>query len=130
MPVTLRVFLWGLAAFGVGVLALGAFAPRVARHFGPSSLDAAQMQLKGLSDGVQMYYLDHRVLPPSLDALTALSKRTGEPYIDKIPNDPWNHEYEYAIVDATKQEFRLRSLGPDGRPSSDDDLLYPAETER
>jgi hypothetical protein len=128
MPVTLRVFLWGLGVFGVGVLALGAFAPR---HSGSRMglTDAAQMKLKGLSDAVDMYYLDQRVLPPSLDVLTSPSKTTGEPYLDKIPLDPWNHEFEYTIVDATRRDFRLRSLGPDGRRASDDDLTFPEETQ-
>lgn len=38
---------------------------------------------------------------------------------DKIPKDPWEHEYEYKL---NGESYELRSLGPDGQEGTDDDI--------
>jgi hypothetical protein len=125
MPLTIKVLFW---AFGVSsavaLASLVLFRPRPSR--GPGLEDVAHMQMQRLRDGAQLYYLDHRVLPKSLDVLTNVSRRTGEPYVEAIPLDPWNRPYEYAVIESGRREFRVRSLGPDGRRDTDDDLSSPA----
>ncbi len=78
-----------------------------------------------MSDAVQVYYLANRQLPPSLDDLTKKDPKTNEPYIDKIPLDPWKHAYVYKIENVTRHEYTLTSAGPDGAFGTEDDIVYP-----
>jgi general secretion pathway protein G len=106
-------------------LLIGIVGPRVWNALSSGSIDAAKMQMKGLSDAIDMYYLDTRTLPTSLDDLLQESKKTGEPYIDKIPDDPWNSPYQYRVINQARREFEISSSGEDKSPGSEDDLFYP-----
>jgi general secretion pathway protein G len=106
-------------------LLIGIVGPRVWNALSSGSIDAAKMQMKGLSDAIDMYYLDTRTLPTSLEDLLQESKKTGEPYIDKIPDDPWNSPYQYRVINQARREFEISSSGEDKSPGSEDDLFYP-----
>jgi hypothetical protein len=46
--------------------------------------------------------------------------------VDALPWDLWKRPIEYRIVDDAGAKFRLRSIGPDGKAGTADDLLWPA----
>jgi general secretion pathway protein G len=106
-------------------LLIGIVGPKVWNALKSGSIDAANMQMKGISDAIDMYYLDTRSLPTTLEDLLQPSKKTGESYIEKIPNDPWQNPYSYKVLNATRREFEISSSGEDKTPGSDDDLFYP-----
>ena len=61
-------------------------------------------------------------LPSSLlDILTPDGRRD-------LPWDSWSHPIDYRVVDEAKGEFRLRSDGPDGKPDTPDDVVWPPGT--
>jgi general secretion pathway protein G len=46
------------------------------------------------------------------------------PYLDKLPKDPWGHDYAYECPGKhNSNSFDLFSLGPDGRAGTDDDIV-------
>jgi len=91
-----------------------------------SSLDpkaTVQFQMSNIADAINMFRARRRASPKSLDELTIPDEFTGEPYIERIPLDPWNQPYRYALLDPGTGTFRLWSAGPDRTFGTDDDLV-------
>jgi len=62
-----------------------------------------------------------------LNDLVVRPKRVGnwEQYMASIPLDPWQHPYIYQFPGKRNTNtFDLSSAGPDGRPGTDDDIIY------
>jgi general secretion pathway protein G len=81
----------------------------------------AQADIAQLKSGLDRYYLDAGSYPTSDQGLSALvsAPTNGNvpgdwqgPYIEKIPPDPWGHQYVYQS-DGT-DGYVLKSLGPHG----------------
>ena len=106
-------------------LLVGIVGPRVWNALKSGSIDTAKMQMKGLGDAIDMYFLETRSLPRSLEDLRQPSKKTNEPYIDKLPNDPWNNPYTYKVINESRREYEISSSGEDKQPGSEDDLFHP-----
>lgn len=83
----------------------------------------ARTQMANLGTAVDMYKLSNRRFPNSLEVLAEPDARTGEPYIDKIPQDPWGNDYEYRLM--SRREYQIRSGGRDGEFDTDDDVVHP-----
>ena len=105
----------------------------------------AVIQIREIMKALELYRLDNGSYPSTEQGLKALvEKPTGDPepikwkrYMDKVPVDPWKHEFVYvcpgadhtANSDSLSEEeqsdenylrFDLSSLGPDGTESDDD----------
>jgi type II secretory pathway pseudopilin PulG len=90
---------------------------------------AAETQMANISDAIQMYVIDHRTLPDSIDNLTEPSKTSNEPYMKEIPNDPWGQRYDYKVVNKSRKEFQISSAGEDKMWGTEDDLVWPKKQE-
>lgn len=95
---------------------------------GMSRPDVAAMQMKGIADAIALYRFEKRSLPTSLDELTYPSEMIRQPFMEKIPLDPWKQGYGYRIVDVRQGKFEISSDGEDKRAGTDDDLSYPERT--
>jgi general secretion pathway protein G len=104
--------------------------PKVWSVLGTGTKGAANAQMKSLTDAVNLYVLQSRALPNSLDDLTQPSKSTNEAIMDKIPLDPWDQPYQYRILDRTKKSFEIWSYGEDKNPDTDDDLHWPPKDQK
>jgi len=91
---------------------------------------AASSQLISLRGAIDLYLFEYPNLPQDLSALAVPSTKSGEPYVEKIPLDPWGVAYSYRILDAEKQEYEIRSAGPDHRFGTDDDVVAPDNRKR
>ena len=98
----------------------------------------AVIQIREIMKALELYRLDNGSYPSTEQGLKALvEKPTGERYMDKVPVDPWKHEFVYVCPgedhtqnsDSLSEEeeedtnylrFDLSSLGPDGIESDDD----------
>ncbi len=92
---------------------------RIARH------DIANIEL-----AVKLYRLHMNRYPTSEEGLAVLlappakSKDWTEPFIDRLPIDPWGHPYRYRHPGTRGNEpFDVWSVGPDGRDGSEDDVV-------
>jgi general secretion pathway protein G len=82
---------------------------------------AARTDVNNLMQALKLYKLDNQRYPSGEQGLRALVAKptTGvippnwKPYLDKLPNDPWDHPYQYANP-GVKGEIDVYSFGADG----------------
>ena len=80
-------------------------------------------QLGAIAAAVDRYLLDQGRLPATLDDLTQPPQGRRLPYLDSIPEDPWNRAFGLRAIDARKYE--IRSAGADGEMNTADDVVWP-----
>ena len=90
---------------------------------GPSSEDTAAMQARNFSFALDLFRRRTGALPARLDELVAEDPHSKEPYLDRVPNDPWGTPYRYVVRDARRGRFEVRSAGPDRAFDTDDDVV-------
>jgi len=94
---------------------------------------AAQSDINSsIALALKLYKLDNGKFPSTEQGLAALvSKPTSnpvpknwrEPYLDKVPVDPWGNPYKYKSPGVHKpSHFDLFSAGSDGVEGTDDDI--------
>ncbi len=84
----------------------------------------APIQEKNFAVAIEMYFIDTRQMPKSLQDLTVPSEKDGEPFMSRIPSDPWGTDYDYRIVNSPKREYEIHSAGVDKILGSEDDIVY------
>ncbi len=109
----------------IGVLA-ALIVPNVLNRADDARSMAARTDVNNLVQALKLYRLDNQRYPSAEQGLAALvSKPTVEPippnwkpYVDKLPNDPWNRPYQY-LNPGIKGEFDVMSFGADGQPGGE-----------
>lgn len=93
--------------------------------------DAAKGQVGIFKSAINMFKYHTRNYPTELNELTtkpsdeSIASRWAGPYLDanKIPMDPWDHEYRFVAPGKRNAEsFDIWSVGPDGQDGTDDDI--------
>ena len=105
----------------IGVLA-ALIAPKVLENVDKAKITAAQADISSLMNALKMYKLDNGRYPSSDQGLQALATKptTGtipgnwRSYLDKLPDDPWHHPYQYANP-GVHGEIDVFSFGADGQ---------------
>ena len=96
----------------------------VRMDLGDSKVAMAETQMRNLEMAVDMYRLANRgKLPATLDVLTKPDPGTDEPFISRVPNDPWNRAYRF--IEHDRRRYEIRSAGPDGAFQTKDDVIWP-----
>jgi len=111
----------------IGVLA-ALIAPSVLSKVGQAKITAAQSDISSLMNALKMYKLDNGRYPTADQGLQALvAKPTSgtvpgnwHSYLDKLPDDPWHHPYQYANP-GVHGEIDVFSFGADGQPGGEGD---------
>lgn len=106
-------------------LLIGLVGKNVWQALKKGSSDTAEMQMSQIADAINSYKVQKRTLPRSLEELTQEDEKTREPFMEKIPADPWGQPYEYRITDDRRMKFEIICAGEDKQPGTDDDLFYP-----
>ena len=109
----------------IGVLA-ALIAPKVLENVDKAKITAAQADISSLMNALKMYKLDNGRYPSSDQGLQALTVKptTGtipgnwRSYLDKLPDDPWHHPYQYANP-GVHGEIDVFSFGADGQPGGE-----------
>jgi general secretion pathway protein G len=109
----------------IGVLA-ALIAPKVLENVDKAKITAAQADISSLMNALKMYKLDNGRYPSSDQGLQALATKptTGtipgnwRSYLDKLPDDPWHHPYQYANP-GVHGEIDVFSFGADGQPGGE-----------
>jgi hypothetical protein len=105
------------------VLVLGLVAGLVLANRGgeDSRTAGCRTDLAEIAKYTSLFRERHGRLPAQLSELMTL-----EGYrFDAEPWDCWHGAYEYRVVDANAGTFRLRSEGPDKKPDTPDDIVWP-----
>ena len=106
----------------LGLLA-GLVGPNVMKYIGSSKVEVAKAQLEDLAAGLDLFKLDVGRYPNKDEGLEVLVRGGDDilgwngPYLRKkrVPLDPWNRDYVYAVPGA-ENEYDLLTLGADGEP--------------
>ena len=105
----------------IGVLA-ALIVPNVLDRADDARVTAARTDVNNLMQALKLYRLDNQRYPSAEQGLAALvTKPTSgpipsnwKPYIDKLPNDPWNRPYQY-LNPGIQGEVDVLSFGADGQ---------------
>ena len=85
----------------------------------------ALQDITNLKAQLNTFEVDTGSFPTSLDQLrenTGIITNWHGPYIDKLPQDPWSHDYIYHPPSGDSTEFTIISAGPDGQEGTADDI--------
>jgi general secretion pathway protein G len=104
----------------IGVLA-ALIVPNVLDRADDARVMAARTDTSNLMQALKLYKLDNQRMPTPEQGLNALiTKPTSgpippnwKPYLEKLPNDPWNRPYQY-LNPGIKGEVDVMSFGADG----------------
>ena len=111
----------------IGTLAV-LIAPKVLNRVGEAKITAARTDINTLMNQLKIYKLDNGRYPTADQGLQALvTKPTSGPipsnwksYLDKLPDDPWHHPYQYANP-GVHGEIDVFSYGADGQAGGEGD---------
>ena len=109
----------------IGVLA-ALIVPNVLDRADDARVTAAKTDISNLTQALKLYRLDNQRYPTTAQGLQALAARPAEapvpanwrPYVDKLPNDPWGHPYQY-LNPGVHGDVDLFSYGADGAPGGE-----------
>jgi general secretion pathway protein G len=105
----------------IGVLA-ALIVPNVLDRADDARVTAARTDIGNLMQALKLYKLDNLRYPSTQQGLQALVNKPSvdpvpgnwKPYLDKLPNDPWGHAYQY-LNPGVKGEIDVMSFGADGQ---------------
>jgi general secretion pathway protein G len=105
----------------IGVLA-ALIVPNVLNRADDARVTAARTDISNLMQALKLYRLDNQNFPSTEQGLSALVTKPSvgnaplnwKPYVDKLPNDPWGHPYQY-LNPGIKGEVDVLSFGADGQ---------------
>jgi general secretion pathway protein G len=109
----------------IGVLA-ALIVPNVLERAEDAKMTAARTDVNNLMQALKLYRLDNNRYPTTDQGLQALVTKpvtepapmNWKPYLDKLPNDPWGHPYQY-LSPGVKGEVDVMSFGADGQPGGE-----------
>jgi len=87
---------------------------------------AAHADLSSIKTALDAFEVDNGYYPKSLQDLVqqpSNAKNWHGPYLDSLPQDPWQNPYVYTYPGRhNSNAYDLMSVGPDGKAGSDDDI--------
>jgi general secretion pathway protein G len=103
----------------IGVLA-ALIVPNVLNRADDARVTAARTDISNLMQALKLFRLDNQRFPSAEQGLSALVSKPNagpepinwKPYLDKMPNDPWGHPYQY-LNPGIKGEVDVLSFGAD-----------------
>jgi general secretion pathway protein G len=108
----------------IGILGM-LVVPKLLGRTGEARVTAARTDIATLMQALKLYKLDNQRYPTTEQGLQALiQKPTTGPaasgwkeggYVEKLPKDPWNNNYQY-LQPGLHGEIDVFSLGADGQP--------------
>ncbi|MBT9598322.1 MAG: type II secretion system major pseudopilin GspG [Vitreoscilla sp.] len=109
----------------IGVLA-ALIVPGVLDRADDARVTAARADVGNVMQALKLYKLDNQRYPTGEQGLDALVRKptvgqippNWRVYVEKLPNDPWGHPYQYANP-GVKGEIDVFSLGADGQPGGE-----------
>lgn len=108
----------------IGILA-ALIVPRLMDRPDQARVVAARQDIAALMQALKLYKLDTGRYPSAEQGLQVLVKppqggaaMPATPYLDRLPNDPWGHPYQYQIP-GTHGDIDVFSLGADSKPGGD-----------
>ena len=120
-------------------LLAGIVGTNVMKNMKRANIAATKAQIREFESGLDQFKIDNGKYPTSSMGLKALTKKPAggdsnleswTQIMDKIPEDPWDNDYNYLCPGTHNQEkFDVWSNGPDGQSGTEDDITNWTEEE-
>jgi len=78
-----------------------------------AQMDRATLDIKSIEGALKLYYAKKGNFP---DTATGLKALVDQQILDKVPQDPWNHDYVYVLE---RGKPIITSYGRDGVPGGE-----------
>lgn len=102
--------------------------PRLVSRTGQAKIAKAQADIATFSGLISRFRIDCDRYPSNDEGLGALisppqdAKGWKGPYVEKLPQDPWNHNYAYQSPGLDGPDsYLIKSFGADGKPGGNGD---------
>ena len=119
------------------VLLLAMVGPRLLKTQEKADQKLTLTQIKNMEQALEFYKVDNRSYPSSEKGLKALVEKPADearatnwdgPYLKEVslPIDPWGNAFRYEFPPtqgANQDQPNIWSAGPDGKDSTDDDIV-------
>lgn len=112
----------------IGILA-AILVPNLVGETETANIEAAKAEVAIINTALKRYRLHNQRYPTADQGLKALAEKPttapiprrypDEPYLPKVPKDPWGGEYQYRIP-GVHGKVDVYSLGPDPESPEDD----------
>lgn len=112
---------------------MAVFIPQINNFLKRRSYNTAQLELRQIQQGIDLYKADTGKLPAKLRDLV---KRPSDPAIkgkwqsqgywagkDDETEDPWGERYQYKLTPGAKHPYELYSFGPQGRAAPKEERI-------
>ncbi|MFH1742606.1 MAG: type II secretion system major pseudopilin GspG [bacterium] len=103
--------------------------PKFAGRTEQARITAAETQISTFKTVLDAFEVDNGFYPKGSDGLYDLVEEPNNatnwrgPYIENVPNDPWDNPYVYEYPGKHNDRgYDLMSMGPDGRTGGGDDI--------
>jgi len=104
--------------------------PRITGKTKKAQAIAAKRQIDAFKNALQQYEMDIGDFPKALADLVVRPSDVPEdkwngPYLsaNKVPKDPWGHDYHYKSPGEHFKDYDIWSDGKDGQSGTDDDVI-------
>jgi general secretion pathway protein G len=111
------------------VVLAGIVVPKLVGRAEESKKKAAKIDISNISSALRMFEVDNGHFPTSDEGLQALVSKPGtataewHAYLERLPQDPWEHPYVYRQPGSHNNDYDLFSTGPDGQEGGNDDIV-------
>ena len=85
---------------------------KVVQYLSRARITKAKVDMKQIMNAINLFHMDNKEYPESLDQLTEGTETYPEGILSAIPKDPWGNDYEY--VSGTEHGYDLICYGRDG----------------
>lgn len=95
-------------------------APTVFNQLRKAEEKRVEADLNAIESALKLYRLDNYAYPTEAQGLESLvtepstARAWRGPYLDSMPRDPWETEYQYRNPSDHEQDFDIYSFGADG----------------
>jgi general secretion pathway protein G len=105
----------------LGIL-VSLIAPNIFGVLDDAEKTATRVQIRNIEVALDTYRMNHSRYPSSEQGLEALIKPPGRErgYLDSIPRDSWDNEFQYRSPGLKSGDYDLYSLGRDGQEGGQD----------
>ncbi len=94
-------------------------APNIIGNVDKAAVARAKQDIRSVETALKLYRMENFRYPNTDEGLAALlDPENGGPFLDKVPNDPWDTPYQYRYP-GTEGEFDVFTLGADRQAGGD-----------
>jgi general secretion pathway protein G len=90
-------------------------APNIIGNVDKAAAARAKQDIRSIETALKLYRMENFRYPTTDEGLAALVRpEEGGPFLDKVPNDPWDTPYQYRYP-GTQAEIDVFTLGADSQ---------------